>query len=147
MGYHGGVIMRRLAPVVLVAALLAGCSPTSSSTAPATAVAGAVQKQDLSAQEFSALVAQPGVTVLDVRTPAEFAGGHLEGALNIDLQAGDFDARLAALPKDGNYAVYCRSGNRSATALAKMRAAGFTKGAHLTGGIGAWQAAGYAIVR
>ena len=101
---------------------------------------------DRDAAEFAALVAEPGVIVLDVRSPAEFASGHLANAQNIDVQAADFDARVAALPKDGNFAVYCRSGNRSATALKKMKAAGITRAAHLSGGIGAWQAAGYQVV-
>ncbi len=145
------VKLSRLAPLVLAAALLAGCSPAVTSapggtTAPAAA--GAPQlKRDRTAQEFADLVAQPGVIVLDVRTPAEFAAGHLQNARNIDVQAADFDAQLAGLAKDATYAVYCRSGNRSATALAKMQAVGITQAAHLSGGIGAWQAAGYPVVR
>lgn len=136
--------LRHLAPAVLVLALLGGCSPTAT-TAPAAS--GAVQqKQNLTAAEFSALTQQSGVRVIDVRTPAEFASGHLEGAQNIDIEAADFDARVAALPKDGSYALYCRSGNRSGQALAKMTATGFTRVAQLVGGIGAWQAAGLRLV-
>nr|NLI49767.1 rhodanese-like domain-containing protein [Propionibacterium sp.] len=152
MGYAGAVILRRFAPLVLAAALLGGCTAApATTTAPATvpaATAGIPQlKRDLNVREFADLVAQPGVVVLDVRTPAEFATGHLQGARNIDLQGPDFDAQIAALPKDATYAVYCRSGNRSATALSKMNAAGITRAAHLTGGIGAWQSAGNPIVR
>jgi len=138
------MILRRLAPAVLVLALLGGCSPTAT-TAPAASGA-AQRKQNLTAAEFSALTQQSGVTIVDVRTPAEFASGHLQGALNVDIEAADFDARVAALPKDGSYALYCRSGNRSGQALAKMNATGFPKVAHLVGGVVAWQAAGFKLV-
>jgi phage shock protein E len=63
--------------------------------------------------------------VIDVRTPGEFAEGHLEGAINIDVQAADFDAQITELPTDGDYVVYCRSGNRSATAVTRMEGLGF----------------------
>lgn len=64
--------------------------------------------------------------IIDVRTPAEFAEGHLDGALNIDVQSAEFDALIAELPTDGDYVVYCRSGNRSATAIGRMEQVGFT---------------------
>ncbi len=64
--------------------------------------------------------------VLDVRTAGEFATGHLDGALNIDVQAGTFDAEVAELDPDATYVVYCRSGNRSAAAVARMTDLGFT---------------------
>lgn len=64
--------------------------------------------------------------IIDVRTPSEFAGGHLEGAINIDVQSSDFDAQIAELDPAGDYVVYCRSGNRSAQAIDRMEAAGFT---------------------
>lgn len=64
--------------------------------------------------------------VIDVRTPTEFAAGHLEGAVNIDVQSPDFEAQVSALDPSGTYYVYCRSGNRSAQAIDRMEAAGFT---------------------
>ena len=67
----------------------------------------------------------PAGNVIDVRTAAEFAEGHVQGARNLDIQNGDFEAALADLDKSLSYNVYCRSGNRSATAVAMMRNAGF----------------------
>ena len=64
--------------------------------------------------------------IIDVRTPEEFASGHLEGAVNINLQAPDFEEQINALDKNGSYAVYCRSGNRSAEAVSLMENVGFT---------------------
>ena len=58
--------------------------------------------------------------VIDVRTPEEFAEGHVEGAVNINLQGPDFSAQIADLDADQQYVVYCRTGNRSAVAAAEM---------------------------
>ncbi|MBX9470632.1 rhodanese-like domain-containing protein [Microcella sp.] len=67
-----------------------------------------------------------GTVVIDVRTPAEFASGHLEGAVNIDVQSADFESRISELDPAGTYFVYCRSGNRSGQAIARMEALGFS---------------------
>lgn len=64
--------------------------------------------------------------VIDVRTPDEFASGHLEGAINLDVQSADFDALVSQLDPAGSYYVYCRSGNRSAQAIDRMTGLGFT---------------------
>jgi rhodanese-related sulfurtransferase len=64
--------------------------------------------------------------VIDVRTPAEYAAGHIAGASNIDVEAPDFGSRIASLDPEAAYLVYCRSGRRSAIAADQMEAAGFT---------------------
>lgn len=80
----------------------------------------------------SAPAAEPTIAVtadtvvVDVRTSDEYNAGHLEGAVNIDVQSPDFDSRIAELPKDGEYVVYCASGNRSSSAAARMEGLGFT---------------------
>ncbi len=83
------------------------------------------------------LVEKQRAVLLDVRTPDEFAGGHLDGATNIPVQ--ELEARLAQVPakKDQDIVVYCRSGVRSAKAKAMLEKAGFTK-VHDLGGIGNW---------
>ncbi len=65
-------------------------------------------------------------TIIDVRTAEEFAAGHLEGALNLDIQSVDFTQRIAQLDPAESYVVYCRSGNRSGQAITQMRSVGFT---------------------
>ncbi len=67
-----------------------------------------------------------GATVIDVRTPSEYDSGNVDGALNIDVQSADFEAKVSELSKDDTYVVYCRSGNRSATAIGIMEDLGFT---------------------
>ena len=64
-------------------------------------------------------------TVIDVRTPTEFAAGHIAGATNIDVEAADFGAKIAALDPKAAYLVYCHSGRRSAIAAKTMVDAGF----------------------
>jgi rhodanese-related sulfurtransferase len=66
------------------------------------------------------------VTVIDVRTADEFAAGHLEGAINLNVEDGTLQAGLADLDPNAAYIVYCRSGRRSAIAAEAMAAAGFT---------------------
>lgn len=84
--------------------------------------------------------------VVDVRTPGEYAAGHLDGAVNIDLQSAAFDATIAELDPGEEYLVYCRSGNRSAQAVAAMEAAGLD--VRDAGGLSqAEKATGLAIVR
>ena len=62
--------------------------------------------------------------VLDVRTPEEFAGGHLEGAQLLDFNSGEFAAALPSLDPEAEYVIYCRSGNRAGQAAALMEKAG-----------------------
>ena len=63
-----------------------------------------------------------GATLLDVRTPAEFAEGHVTGAVNIPVQ--ELGARIDEVPA-GQVVVYCRSGGRSASAAAMLKSRGY----------------------
>jgi rhodanese-related sulfurtransferase len=65
------------------------------------------------------------IVLIDVRTVEEFAEGHLEGALNLNVEDGTLEAALAGLDPDASYQVYCRSGRRSAIAYDLMKANGF----------------------
>lgn len=106
---------------VLGALLLAGCG--SSSTV-ATA----------DPQTFLSTASQPGVVTVDVRTAPEYAAGHVERAINIDVEAPTFDSQIATLDKNATYAVYCQSGRRSGIATDAMAKAGFTHVYNLSGG-------------
>lgn len=104
---------------VAVALVAAGCSDDE----PTTAAPAAAEEAQQGAGIVEAVAER---TVIDVRTPEEFDAGHVEGALNLDVQDPGFDAAVSELPKDGAYVVYCRSGNRSAAAAARMAELGFT---------------------
>jgi len=74
----------------------------------------------------AATVAVGDAVIIDVRTPEEFAAGHLDGALLIDVKNPAFDTEIAKLDPTTEYIIYCRSGNRSAQAAERMRAVGIT---------------------
>ena len=77
-----------------------------------------------------------GARLLDVRSPEEYARGHLAGALNIPVQ--ELDRRVAEVgPTDGELVVYCRSGHRSSRAAEILRQHGFSK-VHNLGPMTAW---------
>ena len=86
------------------------------------------------------------LVVLDVRTPDEYEGGRLPDAQLLDFYRADFADRLAELPKDVPYLLYCRSGNRSGQTRALMEQMGFTDVADVDGGIAAWLDAGHPYV-
>ncbi|OJW00649.1 MAG: hypothetical protein BGO47_02295 [Microbacterium sp. 67-17] len=91
------------------------------------ALAAVVLATSLAACSATPSVAVPeGTVIIDVRTPDEYAEGHLEGAINVNLQSGSFEQQIAEQPLDGTYIVYCRTGNRSAQAVAIMTDLGFT---------------------
>lgn len=98
--------------------------------------------KDLSVNEFETMLAQDQtVQLVDVRTPEEFAEGHLPGALNIDWRGEGFVEKAgAALDKNRPVMVYCRSGRRSAEAASALDGIGF-KTYNMKGGILAWTAA------
>lgn len=138
--------LRLTAAIALAAASLTACSAPAETTETSAAAPASLDGQAVDAGAFAALVEQDGVVVLDVRTPEEFAAGHLDGALNVDVSSPQFTDRLAELDTDAPYAVYCRSGNRSAQAVTLMQQAGFEQVAHLDGGITAWSADGGEVV-
>ena len=92
-------------------------------------------------QGFAELIADTSIVVLDVRTAAEFAEGHIQRAILIDQGQSDFvEKAKASLPTDKTIAVYCRSGRRSANAAGRLADVGY-KCVNLKGGIMAWQEA------
>lgn len=80
--------------------------------------------------------------LIDVRTPAEFATGSIEGAVNIPVDS--ITQHLDQIPDDQPVVLYCRSGNRSMQAARKLESRGYSQLYDL-GGVGAWQSAGYAL--
>lgn len=99
--------------------------------------------EDLTAAQFKEKMKDPGIVILDVRTPQETAAGKIKGAKEIDFLAGNFEEKINGLDKDKTYLVYCRSGNRSGSAGKIMSKNGFKQVYNLKGGYMGWQAAGY----
>lgn len=93
--------------------------------------------------QFDSLItASNDEQLVDVRTPEEYAGGHLQGAQNIDWNNSDFSINVGALDKTKPVLVYCRSGNRSQEAAEYLAKNGFTAVYELDGGYSAWESAG-----
>ena len=137
------------AALVAAAALLTGCAGdggTVSVSAGPTATSTPAAASSLAAADFAAAAKLPDTVLLDVRTPAEFAEGHLPGAVNIDVESPDFAQQISGLDQSKAYAVYCRSANRSKVAMTAMQQAGFTQLYDLAGGINAWKSAGGEVV-
>jgi len=80
------------------------------------------------------------VFLLDVRNPAEFAEGHVPGAVNIPYD--QVASRLGEIPKDDEVVLYCHSGRRAGLAAETLAANGYTKLAHLEGDMRGWQESG-----
>ena len=127
--------MRKLIASFAAIILLAGCSSTGSATT-----------VNLNVSEFSQKISEPGVIIVDVRTPEEFASGHIEGALNIDFNSGNFENEITRLNPSETYAVYCRSGSRSGQAASIMHKAGFHDVSNLNGGVIDWTNDGLPLV-
>jgi rhodanese-related sulfurtransferase len=85
----------------------------------------------------------PWFVILDVRTPAEYSTYHLEKGVNIDYYSADFSEILSTLDKSKIYLIHCASGNRSGKVFTMMQNMNFQTVYNMTGGMGAWQSAGY----
>lgn len=137
------------ATALALTAPLTACSSSDTATETATAeivVEAPSAPERVDAKMFSAVVATPGITIIDVRTPEEFAQGHIEGAINYNVQGPDFANQIMGLDPAALYAVYCQSGNRSQPAVSEMTGAGINSIFELESGIGGWESAGFPVV-
>jgi rhodanese-related sulfurtransferase len=113
--------------------VLTGCSTSPSAS-------------NLDSARFDDKIVETDVVTLDVRTAGEFMAGHINGAINIDVEGNTFDAEIADLDKSKTYAVYCQSGRRSQIAVDKMASAGFDSLFNLENGIADWNTKGLPVV-
>ena len=123
---------KKIALIVSTLLILTGCSSSGSN--------------DLSASEFQTKAQEMGVITLDVRTPSEFMEGHLVNAINIDAENPSYVTEIEKLDKEATYAVYCRSGRRSAIAVQTMKDAGFKNLFNMKAGAEEWSAEGLPLV-
>ena len=80
----------------------------------------------------------PAIVILDIRTPDEYATGHIPESINIDFKADNFEDELNTLDKNRTYLVHCRSGGRSSSSLKIFSKLGFKHIIHLDGGMMDW---------
>jgi thioredoxin len=99
--------------------------------------------QLVNVQAFAeALKRSSSATIIDVRTPEEFQGGHLKDAVNFNVLAPEFANQVSQLDRDHTVFVYCKAGGRSADAASIMKDMGFDIIYDMQGGYMAWSAAG-----
>ena len=92
----------------------------------------------VTASVFADSIDNPGVQLVDVRTPDEFAAGNIPGSVNIDVLTGKFgETASALLDRAYTVAVYCRSGNRSKNAAQVLSMMGYNV-VELNGGYNEW---------
>lgn len=88
--------------------------------------------------KFEEQMNEPTSQIVDVRTPDEFAEGHITNAVNMNVNDSDFESKIATLNKEKPVMVYCKAGGRSAKAAAILRDNGFKQVYDLDGGMIGW---------
>ena len=140
-------MIRAALGAALTAGLLAGCNALASQD---EQIAASVKQstapvQTIDAAALAQRIAAGDVRLVDVRTPEEFAQGHLSGAVNMPIEG--FDPAVLADADPARVVLYCRSDRRSGIAAEKLAAATGKPAVHLEGGILAWEAADQPVVR
>lgn len=101
--------------------------------------------QHFTAAEFKKAVDSKKYLLVDVRTPEEFAQGHIAGAININVADSDFAKKVQTkTQKQKQIALYCRSGRRSKLAISQIESLKLQI-VELNDGIMSWQQAGYKL--
>lgn len=125
--------LRRVVPCMLLLLLTASCTMKFSKE-----TSGEGKILSVTASVFADSIDNPGVQLVDVRTPDEFAAGNIPGSVNIDVMTGHFGETAATmLDKAYTVAVYCRSGNRSKNAAKTLSMMGYNV-VELDGGYNDW---------
>jgi len=99
--------------------------------------------EDITLEEAFALMEDnrydENFVIIDVRTPEEYAGGHIEKAINLDYYSETFADELNQLDKEKTYLIYSRTDQRSGEALDMMAELGFREVYNMLGGIERWE--------
>jgi thioredoxin len=130
----------KIAILFFTAFLFINCKEKTETTASETSktIAESIDPNTFSEKLQTTTSAQ----LIDVRTPEEFNSKHLDNAVNIDYNGDTFDIEIAKLDKTKPTFVYCLSGGRSGSAVAKMQELGFTELYNMEGGMMKWNALG-----
>ena len=127
--------LRLYASLFLLLSTVAGFCADPEKPAPAS-------PKKITADEAEKMMKDKMVIVLDVRSPQEFAAGHIAGSTNINVRSPDFTKRVSELDKSQTYLVHCARGVRSADACGKMQKLQFKSLYDFSGGFEAWTKAG-----
>ena len=128
--------------VIFLVFIAISCSKKSEATQEVPSTASVIS-ETIGPNEFeSKMRSMKDVVILDVRTPGELANGYIEGAINIDFKASDFQTKIGTMDKDATYFVYCAGGGRSRDAANLMKELNFKVVYDLKGGFSQWSANG-----
>jgi rhodanese-related sulfurtransferase len=140
--------------IIVIATAGGGCKSTAGDTQTTTTtstVSASPGIVDISVQEAEKLIQitkdNPDFYIIDIRTPDEYATGHLKNSMLIDYYADSFKTELDKLDRAKSYLIYCRTGHRSGLARDIMKDMGFQTVYNMTDGITEWQAVGYGVVK
>ena len=120
--------MRTILYILFAATMMAGCNNSKTTKG----------FDSVDAIRFAEVIENEQIQLIDTRTPAEFSEGHIPGAVNIDINSADFEAKVAELDKSRPVAVYCRGGRRSKEAAKHMVSCGLEV-TELSDGILSWK--------
>lgn len=99
--------------------------------------------EDVTLEEAFTLIednrSNPDFVIIDLRTAAEYASGHIEKAINLDYNSENFEDELDELDKDKTYLIYCQTDQLSGKVLDMMEKLGFREVYNLLGGIAWWK--------
>jgi rhodanese-related sulfurtransferase len=127
--------------------LVGGCSQEATPVAPSAIPSEIQLSETITSRDAFVLIQSntnnPGFVIIDVRTAAEFNGGHIANAISLDYYSPDFKSVVGTLDRDSRYLVYCRTGIRGAAAAQIMRDLSFKQIQNLTGGLDQWIRDGY----
>ena len=122
--------MKTILYILFAAIMMAGCNNSKATK----------YFDSVDATRFAEVIENEKVQIIDTRTPAEFNEGHIPGAVNIDIDGEEFEAKIAELDKSRPVAVYCRGGRRSKEAAEHMVSCGLEV-TELADGILSWKGA------
>ena len=149
---RGEVIGRRGIVIVLVLLAfgllsgMAGCTRHTASSVPDSENLKAVTPKE-AFELIQRNKSNPNFVILDIRTPEEYAEGHIEGAVNMDYYHPGFQVELNKLDKTKMYLIYCRTGSRSGQAFEFMKEQRFTEVYHMEDGIVSWRRENLPVVK
>lgn len=135
-----------LISTVIVSLFTVSCGNSQTQT-PEAAVASTEVIVNVDAKTFGELSTSTPGTILDVRTPEEWAEGTIAGAEKMNYHDEDFAQQIEKLDKNAPVYVYCKRGGRSSSAADILKEKGFTKVYNLDGGITSWQESGFEVVK
>lgn len=110
------------------------------------ASAGTLEHQSVHEARQLLLTSSEQVALLDVRTPAEYAAGHIQDSLLFNFNNDEFERRLSCLPKHFTYVIYGEAGYRSARTARMMKQMGYDV-VHMDGGLEEWKRLGFPMVK